>query len=376
MEGIIVKGAPAEYICNPGVLDGLEDKLMRRNIKKVLILTGTKSWQALRPFFPELEKVEAAFEIYQGESSLAEIGRVAGLAKSLGADAIIGAGGGKVLDIAKGVAHETGISLVLIPTLASNCAPWTPLSVIYRDEGTMTHYTVFPGSVDLLLVEPQVLIDAPVPMLVAGIGDTIAKWFEADVQLSRFEDPPIALKIAHYTAKLCADEMFEHAEAAIADAKQRKLSAAFIKVAETIIMLGGMVGGFGDKYGRVAGAHAIHNAMTIAPESHQALHGDKVAYGVLVQLLLEGKSAEAQGLMAFYQKINLPVSLEELGIPSHWIDEIAVQAVRESETIHVLKEEPIRADEVAAVMRKLEEQAVLNEIGPPERTASERHLHI
>ena len=364
MENIIVKGAPAEYICNSGVLDGLEDKLIRRNIKKVLILTGTKSWQALRPFFPDLEKVEAAFEMYQGESSLAEIDRVAHIAKSLGADAIIGAGGGKVLDIAKGVAHDAGISSVLIPTLASNCAPWTPLSVIYTEEGTMTHYTVFPGSVDLLLVEPQVLIDAPVSMLVAGIGDTIAKWFEADVQISRFEDPPIALKIAHYTAKLCADEMFENAEAAIADAGQRKLSDAFIKVAETIIMLGGMVGGFGDKYGRVAGAHAIHNAMTIAPESHQALHGDKVAYGVLVQLLLEGKPQEAKRLMAFYKKIGLPVSLKDLGIPSRWIDEIAVQAVRDSETIHVLKEEPIRADEVAAVMRELEEPAVLNAAAP------------
>lgn len=371
MEEIIVKGAPAEYSCNAGVLDGLEEKLIKRNIKKVLILTGTKSWQALRPFFPDLDRVEAAFELYRGESSLAEIDRVARVAKSLGADAIIGAGGGKVLDIAKGVAHETGISLVLIPTLASNCAPWTPLSVIYTEKGTMTHYTVFPGSVDLLLVEPRVLIDAPVAMLVAGIGDTIAKWFEADVQISRFEDPPIALKIAHYTAKLCADEMFENAEAAIADAKQRKLSDAFIKVAETIIMLGGMVGGFGDKYGRVAGAHAIHNAMTIEPESHQALHGDKVAYGVLVQLLLEGKAAEAEKLKEFYQKIGLPVSLKDLGIPSRWIDDIAVQSVREGETIHVLKEEPIRADEVAAVMRELEEQAV----GSFEETASDRNLY-
>lgn len=354
MEEIIVKGAPAEYTCNVGVLNGLEEKLVERSIKKVLILTGTKSWQALKPFFPELENVEVAFEIYQGESSLAEIARVAGIAESLGADAIIGAGGGKVLDIAKGVAHDNGIKSVLIPTLPSNCAPWTPLSVLYTEEGTMTHYTIYPESIDLLLVEPRVLIDAPVSMLVAGIGDTIAKWYEADVQISRFEDPQIALKIAHYTAKLCADEMFENAEAAIEDAKQGKLSDAFIKVAETIFMLGGMVGGFGEKYGRVAGAHAIHNAMTIAPESHGALHGDKVAYGVLVQLLLEGKTDEVERLIGFYQKIGLPVSLKEVGIPSHWIEEIAVQSTRESETIHVLKEAPIRPDEVAAVMKELE----------------------
>lgn len=358
MEDIIVKGAPAEYVCRAGVLDSLEEKLLARNINKALILTGTKSWEALRPFFPALEKVETAFELYQGECSLAEIARVSDIVRALGAEAIIGAGGGKVLDIAKAVAHETGTASVLVPTLASNCAPWTPLSVIYTDEGTMTHYTVFPESVDLLLVEPKVLLGAPVPLLVAGIGDTIAKWYEADVQISRFKNPQIALKIAHYTAKLCADEMFEYAEAAIGDAKKGRLSEAFVRVAETIIMVGGMVGGFGDKFGRTAGAHSIHNGMTIAPESHTALHGDKVAYGTLVQLLLEGKGAEAEKLKEFYKKVGLPASLKELGIPGKWIEEIANHATRDEETIHLLRTEPIKAAEVAAVMQGIEDSLI------------------
>jgi uncharacterized oxidoreductase len=357
VEDFIVKGAPAEYQCTPGVLERLEEKLVERNIGTALVLTGTASWKALQPFFPELQRVEAAYEIYQGECSLPEIARVAEIAKALGADAIIGAGGGKVLDIAKAVAHETGIRSVLIPTLASNCAPWTPLSVLYTEEGTMTHYTVFPGHVDLLLIEPRVLLGAPVPLLVAGIGDTIAKWYEADVQISRFENPPAALKIAHITARLCADEMFAHSEAAILDAESGRLSEAFVKVAETIIMLGGMVGGFGEKYGRVAAAHAIHNAMTVAPESHGALHGNKVAYGVRVQLELEGKTAEVERLIGFYKKIGLPASLKEIGIPSRWINEIAELATRQEETIHVLREEPIAAEEVAAVLNRIEETA-------------------
>ncbi|TWT25749.1 iron-containing alcohol dehydrogenase family protein [Planomicrobium sp. CPCC 101110] len=355
MEGIVVKGAPAEYICKVGVLGELEEKLSARGIRKALLLTGDKSWKALQPYFPVLEAVDLTIVKYCGESSLAEIARIGQIAKAVEADAIIGAGGGKVLDIAKGVAHDNSIRSVLVPTLASNCAPWTPLSVVYSEEGTMTHFTVYPESVDLLLVEPRILLDAPVSLLVAGIGDTIAKWYEADVQISRFEDPPIALKVSHYTAKLCADEMFQNAESAIADAEQGKLSQPFIKVVETIIMLGGMVGGFGDKYGRVAGAHAIHNGMTLSPESHHALHGDKVAYGVLVQLVLERKFDEIEKLAAFYKKIGLPVSLEDLNIPSTWIEAIAVQSTRENETIHVLQEEPVTAEKVAAAMRELEE---------------------
>ncbi|MGI2326936.1 iron-containing alcohol dehydrogenase family protein [Planococcus sp. YIM B11945] len=355
MEEIIVKGAPAEYSCGAGILQNLEEKLAARGIRKALLLTGKKSWEALQPYFPQLETIELAFDRYNGESSLAEIKRVSNIANALGVDAIIGAGGGKVLDIAKGVAFEASIKSVLIPTLASNCAPWTPLSVIYSEEGVMTHFTVYPGALDLLLVEPRVLLNAPTALFIAGIGDTLAKWYEADVQISRFENPPIALKVAHYTAKLCADEMFLNAETAIADAEQGILSEAFINVAETIIMLGGMVGGFGDKYGRVAGAHAIHNGMTISPESHQALHGDKVAYGVLVQLLLENKPSEAERVIAFYKKIGLPVSLKELGIPDEWIEGIAVQSTRENETIHVLAAGKVHADQVALAMRKLEE---------------------
>ena len=354
MEDIIVRGAPAEYICKTGILEELEEKLQIRNINRVLILTGVKSWEAARFYFPNLRNVHVSHVFYNGECSLNEIERVAKLAKSAQVDAIIGVGGGKVLDVVKAAACASETKSVLIPTLASNCAPWTPLSVLYTDEGVMTHYDVYPISVDLLLVEPRILVEAPVPLLIAGIGDTLAKWYEADVQLSRITDPPVTLKVAHHTAKLCATEMFAHAEAAVQDAKAAKVSDAFINVVESIIMLGGMVGGYGDKFGRIAGAHSIHNGMTIAPESHEVLHGNKVAYGILVQLILEQKELEVDRLIPFYHRLGLPTSLHDLLIPSSWIDDIAVQSTRKEESIHHMRSESMTAVEVANAMRQLE----------------------
>ena len=361
MEDIIVRGAPAEYVCKVDVLSELEGKLSVRGIQKVLLLTGAKSWEAARYYFPNMKDVEVVREFYNGECSLAEISRVATLAKTLDADAIIGVGGGKVLDVVKAATHESATQSILIPTLASNCAPWTPLSVIYTEEGVMTHYDVYPMSVDLLLVEPRILVESPVSMLIAGIGDTLAKWYEADVQIGGITNPPVALKVAHYTARLCADEMFAHAEEAVSDAKEARVSGAFVKVIESIIMLGGMVGGYGDKYGRIAGAHSIHNGMTIAPESHKALHGDKVAYGILVQLILEGKESEVEKLLPFYKKLGLPVSLQELHISTKWIEEIAVQSTRLVESIHQLRSEPITANEVATAMRQLESRQLVEQ---------------
>ena len=75
-----------------------------------------------------------------------------------------------------------------------------------------------------------------------------------------------------------------------------------------------MVGGFGDHYGRVAGAHSIHNGLTVLEETHHALHGEKVAYGILVQLVLENKWTEIDQLLAFYRQLGLPASLKDLGV--------------------------------------------------------------
>ena len=359
MEDIIIRGAPTEYVCKSGALDELEDKLVSRNIKRVLIVSGVKSWYAARYYFPSLKSIHVSHVFYKGQCTVTEISRVAALAQSHSVDAIIGVGGGKVLDVVKAAAYTSETKAILIPTLASNCAPWTPLSVIYSDEGMMTHYDVYPMSVDILLVEPRILVEAPIPLLVAGIGDTLAKWYEADVQISKLSNPSVALKVAHHTARLCAEEMFEHAEEAIDDAKEAKVSNAFVKVIESIIMLGGMVGGFGDRYGRVAGAHSIHNGMTIAPESHKALHGNKVAYGILVQLLLEQKESEVDRLCPFYQKLGLPTSLYDLNIPSRWIDDIAQQSTRNEESIHHMRSEKITATEVAEAMRHLESRLLV-----------------
>ena len=75
-----------------------------------------------------------------------------------------------------------------------------------------------------------------------------------------------------------------------------------------------MVGGFGDYYGRVAGAHSIHNGLTVLKETHHALHGEKVAYGILVQLVLENKWTEIEELQVFYENLVLPASLKDLGV--------------------------------------------------------------
>ncbi len=358
METFSVHGAPSEYILKKGILkEALESKLLERGFQNVLFVHGKKSWEAAKPFLPVFNKVQFEDYEYHGECSLSEIEELSKMVYDGAFDAIIGVGGGKVLDLVKAVCNITHKHSVLIPTLASNCSPWTPISVIYDEAGAFIRYDVYPISTSLLLIEPEILVDAPINMLIAGIGDTLAKWYEADVQMASIINKPVPLLISYYTARQCKDLLVQHSEEAVTAAKNGVITDDFIKVVETIVMLGGMVGGFGDHYGRIAGAHAIHNGLTVLKETHHALHGDKVAYGILVQLVLENKWEEIKGLYPFYHKLGLPTSLTELGVSR--INDDVTQAVAEKstlpeESIHVLPNGPITAEQVKEAINDLE----------------------
>src|SRR5699024_10097702 len=123
------------------------------------------------PYFPELEDFEVKKVTYGGENSRSEIQRMAETLSKGTFDAVLGVGGGKVCDLVKAAGHESSVPYVLIPTLVSNCAPWTPISVIYNDAGEFSEFILYPESASLVLMEPNILIDAPLDLFIAGIGD-------------------------------------------------------------------------------------------------------------------------------------------------------------------------------------------------------------
>jgi hydroxycarboxylate dehydrogenase A len=311
---LIVRGAPQYYECQVNILKELESLLLQRKKSRVLIIHGQKSLHAVQSFLPYFQQVECKYMEYRGECSLKEIERISKFYIQGNFDSVIGIGGGKVLDLAKAVSNEVRGSSILIPTLASTCSAWTPLSVIYDDGGKFLYYEIFPQSADVVLVEPEVILSSPSRYLRAGIADTIAKWYEADVVIRKVAEPPVPVMVAHHSARLCKDILLTKSVGCLEDMEKQRLSKDFVKVVETNIMLGGMVGGYGDDYGRIAGAHAIHNALTEFPSTHHLLHGEKVAYGILVQLAIEEQWKEIEELVPFYKQLALPITLGDVGV--------------------------------------------------------------
>lgn len=66
-----------------------------------------------------------------------------------------------------------------MPTIASTDAPCSALSVIYSDEGVFEKYLFLPANPNMVLVDTTIVAAAPVRLLVAGMGDALATYFEA-----------------------------------------------------------------------------------------------------------------------------------------------------------------------------------------------------
>lgn len=128
--------------------------------------------------FAEVRMTYAVHE-FGGECSLAEVERIKQAATQNKSQVIVGAGGGKVLDAARAAAADLNLLVVNCPTVASSDAPCSALSVIYSDEGVVQGFRFYRKNPDLVLVDTQVIALGPPRLLVAGMGDALATWFEA-----------------------------------------------------------------------------------------------------------------------------------------------------------------------------------------------------
>jgi glycerol dehydrogenase-like iron-containing ADH family enzyme len=231
------------------------------------------------------------------------------------ADLIIGVGGGKCLDATKLLAYRTQLPVVTIPTSGATCAAWTALSNIYSEEGAFLYDVSLPKCPDLLILDYDLVATAPRRMLVAGIGDAIAKWYEASV--SSGHSTKTLLIAAVQQARVLRDILFQKSIGAL----EQPGGEEWQEVVDATVLLAGVIGGLGGAQCRTVAAHAVHNGLTHLPSAHHVLHGEKVAYGILVQLRLQEMLQEdrlaavaRQQLLEFYSAIGLPKTLADLGL--------------------------------------------------------------
>jgi glycerol dehydrogenase len=330
-----VFAAPGKYIQGRGATGKLGEVLEQLGSDKPLVLSD--------PIVEEimggaLEGIQGTTRVeFGGECSPQEIDRVAAAASDAGADAIVGIGGGKTMDTAKSVAHPSGLPLVIVPTIASTDAPTSAVAVVYTEEGEFHEYRFFGRNPDAVIVDTAVIAGAPVRFLVAGIGDGLSTYFEADAS-SRTRQETMAggapTQAALAIARLCYDTLLEHGLAARLAVEQGAVTPAVEKVVEANTLLSGL----GFESGGLGAAHSVHNGLTALEGTHDYWHGEKVAFGLITMLVLEERPAEVmEEVVDFCLRVGLPVSLEDIGVGGagrEELESVAEAACVEGETIH------------------------------------------
>ena len=160
-----------------------------------------------------LADVSAANATYEKDCSEAALAALNQAADGHGADFIIGVGGGKALDSAKLLAHQRQIPIATVPTSAATCAGWTALSNVYSDEGAFLYDVGLPRCPDMIVLDYDLVATAPQRTLVAGIGDAIAKWYEASVSSGHSSHTMVIGAVQQ--ARVLRDILFQKSVAAL-----------------------------------------------------------------------------------------------------------------------------------------------------------------
>lgn len=328
---------PGMYLQGSGAIKELP-ALLRRYGSKALLLGSPRVLSSILPSYEDfLPPGLFTPEKFAGECSEKELLRIQDRISAEQVDLVIGMGGGKTIDTAKIAADRAGLPVVIVPTIASTDAPCSSCAVRYTPSGIFDAVLYQKRSPAVVLVDMDIIANAPSRFLVAGMGDALATWFEArscNTTKSLNECGGHSTLAGIGIARLCYDTLLEYGVPALIANEEHVISPALNNITEANILLSGI----GFESCGIACAHAVHNGFTVLPETHTFYHGEKVAFGVLTGLNLTGaRQHEVEEVYGFCESIGLPTTLHDIGItdPSPTkLMKVAEEACKEGSSIY------------------------------------------
>lgn len=309
------------YSVGPNAYDFFEEVLYPYG-KKVAILGGEHALEKAKPsLLPALEKAGCTVTdcaVYGKNSTQANVDRAKARKGFQEADVIVGVGGGRAIDTAKAVAYEMHKPVFVCPTVASNCAPTSALSVIYKENGALDHYVFLPSCPVHTFLNTEVIINSPRELFWAGIGDALSKQCEVFMATEGKTLPHTPL-MGQVLAGACQEPLLQFGQQALEDFDAKRVSAAFSECVLDIIVTTGVVSNLTTDrqyYYNSSGSHCFYNAYTVLPYSDKHLHGEVVSFGNLCLEAYRGDDALLERFVQFNISVGLPVTLEQLDIRS------------------------------------------------------------
>ena len=333
-------GCPQRYIQGPGEFQHVFD-YGREYGKRFLFLIDGGIYDMVLHLIDGIEdKFDCSYETvsFTGESCMEAVAELAQLIAAYACDVLVGVGGGKVLDTAKLVADEVDLPRIIAPSAASSDAPAADWAAIYTPQGVHLGGRRTRRSTELVLVDSAIIANAPARLFSAGIGDALATWFEA-MACERSSSPNCvtrgyrATRAAMAVSRECYDILMQDGVAALKAVKAKTVTEAV----ENVIEANTLLSGIGFINGGLAASHGIHSGLSEVPGGEKSLHGEKVAFALIAQMVIENAPlAQIEELMRFMHAVDLPVTIEQLGIECtrENLDKIVEHTVAHNPLIH------------------------------------------
>ncbi len=312
------------YIQEDNAIAQLGEELKLLGCSHPLIVAGKTAFSvAGEAVTASLKEAGISYEFYEhhGFCDPDHGARIAESDTCKSCDCIVGVGGGNVMDVAKLIAALVNYPVINIPTSGATCAAYTPLSVMYNAEGQTIGTRHHKKEVNCILADMTVLCRQPVRLLVAGIYDAIAKVPETRQRLLGKTDDEIdiGLSSSFCMSNFMGEKLLANLDTVCADVAAGRNTKAVYDAMYMTIALTGMISSLARGSNQTAIAHKIYETTrTLFPrEAHDALHGELVAMGLLIQLRFNGDGETEQMFRKQMKQLGMPTSLSEVGIAAN-----------------------------------------------------------
>lgn len=263
---------------------------------------------------------------YGGESSVENMEMLAPQVQD--ADMLFAVGGGKAIDTVKVLAQRSGKPFFTFPTIASTCAACTSLGILYHPDGSLREYSFSKVPPNHIFIDTQIIADAPAKYLWAGIGDSMAKHYECTIS-SRGDTPSHSDAMGIALSTVCAEPFQRWGKKAMDDCAAHRVTHEFTEIVLGVIISTGLVSNFVQVDYTTGLAHAVYNGFTVIPaiEKNHHLHGEIVAYGILVLLTADRQYEERDRVFRFNTSIGLPTKLADIHAAKDDLPKVAKKAL-------------------------------------------------
>lgn len=308
--------------------------------QKAVVIGGETAMAKAKPAL--LKSIEQShivlldFLWYGGDATMENVHQLAEQPHVQAAEMLFAVGGGRAIDTVKVLGAMTGKPVFSFPTLGSNCAACTSLSVMYDTNGAFSGYYYENHPPLHTFINTQVIAESPAELFWAGIGDALSKEYEVEFccrgrHLTHL--PQLGLGIA----KTCTAPLLEYGEQALADCRNNHRSQELEEVVLAIVMLTGIVSNcavhISDQiaeqdqyYYNSSLAHCVYYGSSKIPACESHLHGEIVAFGVLCLLKYDNNTEQFARILAFNQALGLPVTMADIGLTADDLETVAETA--------------------------------------------------